>query len=196
MTSTVDEQAYPVVATHERFTGHVFSIVTDDVRMPDGDVAARDYMRHVGAVAAVAIDDQDRIVLVRQYRHPVRAHLWELPAGLIDIPGEDLQHAAARELAEEVDLVAARWEHMLDAHTSPGCSNEKIRLFLARGLTEVAADARHHRSHEEAGMTWRYVPVDEAVAMVFAGDITNAAAVIGVLAAARLRDRDWNIPRA
>jgi 8-oxo-dGDP phosphatase len=191
MTSTVDEHGYAVRATHERFTGHVFDIVTDDVEMPDGDVAARDYMRHVGAVAAVALDDNDRIVLVRQYRHPVRAHLWELPAGLIDIPGEDLAHAAARELAEEVDLVADRWQLITDAHTSPGCSNEVIRLFLARGLSEVASDARHHRAHEEAEMTWQFVPLDEAVAMVFRGEISNSTAVIGVLAAARLRDQGW-----
>ena len=116
----------------------MFSIVTDDVQMPGGAVASRDYMRHVGAVGVVALDDEDRVVLVRQYRHPVACDLWELPAGLIDVPGEPLDHAAARELAEEADLVAADWQLLVDVHTSPGCSNEVIRLFLARGLTDGA----------------------------------------------------------
>ncbi len=152
-------------------------------------------MRHVGAVGVVALDDEDRIVLVYQYRHPVGMHLWELPAGLIDVPGEPLEHAAARELAEEVDLVAGSWQLITDIHTSPGCSNEMIRLFLARDLTPVPDRERHHREHEEAELTAHRVPLDEAVAMVLRGEISNAAAVVGVLAAARLRDQGWPATR-
>ena len=131
----------------------MFDIVTDSVTMPGGEVAARDFMIHVGAVGVVALDESDRVALVHQYRHPVGAFLWELPAGLIDIAGEPLEHAAARELAEEADLVAADWQLLVDLHTTPGASNEVIRLFLARGLSPVPLDQRHHREHEEAELT-------------------------------------------
>src|SRR5687768_11977462 len=104
--------------------------------MPDGSVAERDYMRHVGAVGVVALDAEDRVVLVRQYRHPLRREIWELPAGLIDVPGEPLVEAAARELAEEADLRAGRFDLLVDANPSPGCSDEVIRLFLARDLSD------------------------------------------------------------
>jgi ADP-ribose pyrophosphatase len=188
---TTAEFAYEVTGRREQFRGPMFSIVTDDVTMPDGVTVHRDYMRHVGAVGVVALDESDRIVLVRQYRHPVGLHLWELPAGLIDVPGEPLQHAAARELAEEADLVAGSWQLITDIHTSPGCSNETIRLFLARDLSPVADDDRHQREHEEAELTAHRVPLDEAVAMVLRGEISNAACVVGVLSAARLRDLGW-----
>jgi 8-oxo-dGDP phosphatase len=183
--------SYQVLGREERFHGRMFDIVTDEVTMPDGARAHRDYMRHVGAVGVVALDESDRVVLVHQYRHPVRMHLWELPAGLIDVPGEPLQDAAARELAEEADLVAGRWQLITDIHTSPGASDEVIRLFLARDLTPVPEDRRHHREHEEAELTSHLIPLDEAVAMIFRGEMTNAAAVVGVLAAARLRDQGW-----
>jgi ADP-ribose pyrophosphatase len=173
----------------------MFSIVTDDVEMPGGAVAGRDYMLHVGAVGVVALDDAENVVLVRQYRHPVRAFLWELPAGLIDVPGEPLEHAAARELAEEADLVAADWRLLVDIHTTPGASNEVIRLFLARDLSDVAVADRYRREEEEAELTTRRLPLDEAVDMIFAGEITNGPAVAGLLAAARLRDRGWPMTR-
>jgi ADP-ribose pyrophosphatase len=180
----VREHSYEVRSSTERFNGTMFRVMTDDVTMPGGRVAARDYMVHVGAVGVVAIDDADRVVLVCQYRHPVRRRLWELPAGLIDKPGEDLAAAAARELAEEADLAAGRLDPLVELHTSPGCSNESIRLFLARDLREVPPHERHQRFDEEADMVVRWFHLDEAVRMIFAGEITNAAAVAGVLAAA------------
>jgi ADP-ribose pyrophosphatase len=183
---------YEVVNRVERLHNRVFSVVTDEVTMPGGDTAARDYVRHVGAVGAVAVDDDDQIVLVRQYRHPVGDHLWELPAGLVDVDGEPLVAAAARELAEEADLVAARWDLLAEVHTSPGYSNEKIRLFLARDLTAVPDHERHTRTHEEAELTVRWVKLDEAVSMALRGEITNAACLVGVLAAAHARDRGWS----
>ncbi len=185
---------YRVLARHEQFRGRVFTVVTDEVAMPGGGPAERDYVIHIGAVAVAAVDDEDRLVLVRQYRHPLGQELWELPAGLIDVEGEELPAAAARELAEEVDLVAARWQLLLDLHSSPGYSTEVVRIYLARDLTEVPEADRHTREHEEAGMTTHRVPLDEAVAMVFRGEITNASAVIGVLGVARLRDAGWPPP--
>lgn len=186
---------YHVRARHERFRGAVFSVLTDEVRMPDGRYVDRDYATHVGAVGAVAVDEQDRVVLVRQYRHAVGGYLWELPAGLIDVAGEDLADAAARELAEEADLVAGHWQFLVDAHTSPGYSNEVIRLYLARELTEVPEADRYEREGEEAELTVRRVPLDEAAAMAFRGEITNAACLVGVLAAVRLRDTGWPATR-
>ena len=187
--------SYVVRARRERYRGPVFTVLTDEVRMPGGDYAGRDYVVHVGAVGVVAVDEQDRVVLVHQYRHPIGYPLWELPAGLIDVEGEHLVAAAARELAEEADLAAAHWQLLLDAHTSPGFTNEVIRLYLARGLTEVPAAQRHQRHHEEAELTTARVPLDEAADMAFRGQITNAACLIGVLAAVRLRTQGWPEPR-
>jgi ADP-ribose pyrophosphatase len=166
----------------------VFTVVTDEVAMPGGGSAARDYVVHVGAVAVAAIDDRDRIVLIRQYRHALRGETWELPAGLIDVPGEELAAAAARELAEEVDLAAARWQLLVDLNSSPGYSTEVVRIYLARELSGVPA---YQRVGEEATLTVHRVPLDEAVGMVLAGEITNASAVAGILAAARVRDAGW-----
>lgn len=169
----------------------MFSVVSDTVAMPGGGSATRDFMRHVGAVGVVALDHDDSVVLVRQYRHPVSGFLWELPAGLIDTPSETLVDAAVRELAEEADLVATDWRLLVDLYTTPGASNEVIRLFLARGLSDVPSESRYHREDEEAEMTVRRVPLDEAIDMIFRGEILNGPAVAGLLAAARLRDRGW-----
>ncbi len=186
-----DVTQYQVVSREEHFRGNVFTAVTDQVKMPDGNVVARDYVQHIGAVGVVALDDDDRVVLVRQYRHPLREYLWELPAGLADVKGEELPAAALRELAEEADLRAGRLDLLFDMHTSPGFSNERIRLFLARELSSVPESERHVRYDEEAGMVARWFDLDEAVGMIFAGRITNAACVVGLLAAARARDDGW-----
>ncbi|WP_229402827.1 NUDIX domain-containing protein [Micromonospora okii] len=185
------EHRYEVADRRERFAGRIFSVVTDEVTMPGGGTAARDYVKHVGAVAVVALDDAGRVVLIRQYRHPVGRHLWELPAGLMDVSGEDLAAAAVRELAEEADLTARTVDVLVDLHSSPGFSDEVVRVFLARDLADVPAGQRHERSEEEADLQVVRVDLDEAVRMVLAGEITNASAVAGVLAAARVRDSGW-----
>jgi 8-oxo-dGTP pyrophosphatase MutT (NUDIX family) len=184
-----------VRARHEQFRGPVFTVFTDEVLMPGGRYANRDYLAHIGAVGAVALDERDRVVLVQQYRHPIGARLWELPAGLIDVQGENLVDAAARELAEEADLTAEHWQLLLDVHPTPGSSNEIIRLFLARGLAPVPDGDRHERVGEEAELVTALVDLDEAVAMALRGEITNAACLVGILAVARLRDQGWPGPR-
>lgn len=191
MTGPESGHTYEVRSRQERFRGPVFSVLSDEVVMPGGRVATRDFVRHVGAVGVVALDAADRVVLVRQYRHPLGRHIWELPAGLIDVSGEELPAAARRELAEEVDLVAGRLDVLVDMHTSPGFSNEIIRIFLARDLSEVPPQERHERRDEEADMQVAWFGLDRAVGMVLAGEITNAACVAGLLAAVRARESGY-----
>ncbi|MFV2085614.1 MULTISPECIES: NUDIX domain-containing protein [Micromonosporaceae] len=188
--------AYQVLSRTDRFSGPVFSVVSDEVTMPGGGVARRDYARHVGAVAVVALDEAGRVVLIRQYRHPVGRQLWELPAGLIDVAGEDLPVTAHRELVEEADLAAGRLDLLVDVHPSPGFSDETVRIFLARDLTPVPEQDRHHRHDEEAELQVRLVDLDEAARMVLAGEITNGPAVAGLLAAACARQTGWAALRA
>jgi 8-oxo-dGDP phosphatase len=182
---------YQVVSRREPFRGAIFSVVSDDVTMPGGGTARRDWVRHVDAAAVVALDESGRIVLVRQYRHAVGEFMWEIPAGLVDVAGESGVETAKRELAEEADLTAARWDLLVEAHTSPGFSDELVRVFLARDLAPVPDHERHHREQEEAEMIVRLVDLDEAVAMVFRSEITSGSNALGILAAARARDQAW-----
>ena len=179
---------FEVVGSEEKYRGHIFRVVTDRVTMPDGQVVPRDVVDKRGAVGVVALFDDGRVVLVRQYRHAVRQHLWEIPAGLIDVDGEELPDVARRELMEETDLRAAHMEHLIDLHLSPGFTNEKITLYLATGLSDVADGDRHVRAAEEAEMQIRILPLAEAIEMITEGEITNAASVAGLLAAAARRD--------
>ncbi|WP_428966467.1 NUDIX domain-containing protein [Micromonospora fluostatini] len=189
------EHRYELRAREERYAGRIFTVLSDEVTMPGGGTANRDWVRHVGAVAVVALDAAGQVVLVRQYRHPVGRHLWELPAGLTDVEGEDLPAAALRELAEEVDLTAGRLDLLVDMNSSPGFTNELVRIFLARDLADVPADRRHQRHDEEADMQVVRLDLDEAVRMVLAGEITNAACVAGLLATVRARDTGWSVLR-
>lgn len=178
---------HEVVGTTERYRGPIFDVVTDDVTMSDGGTAKRDVVRNKGAVVVVALDEDDRVVLIKQYRHPLGKRIWELPAGLRDVAGEAPELAAARELAEEADLTAGRMERLVEVHTSPGFSTEHVQIFLARDLAPVPEAGRYQRADEEADLEVVRVALDEAVAMIFRGEITNAAAVAGLLAAARVR---------
>lgn len=175
----------------ERFRGRVIGVVSDEVTMPGGGTGVRDWVRHPGAVAAVALDDRGRVLLVRQYRHPAGRPLWELPAGLLDVAGEPALETVRRELAEEGDVRAARWHTLLDLLTTPGGSDEAMRVYLARDISPVPRPERHDRTDEEAVMTVVWTDLDAAVARALAGDIENAACVAGLLAAAHARDRDW-----
>lgn len=182
----MSEPPYEVVDSIPRFRGKVLAVRTDNVRMSDGTVVARDVIEHPGAVAVVAIDDEGRVVLVRQYRHPVGRFLDELPAGLLDVEGEKALAAAARELAEEAGLAAAQWRTLVDVYNSPGGSDEAVRVYLARGLSSAVPDDGFVKEHEELQLTVSRVPLGEAVARVLRGDITNSLAVAGILAAAQV----------
>jgi 8-oxo-dGDP phosphatase len=175
--------------------GRIFDLRSEQVDLGAGGVVTRDFVDHPGAVATVALDEDERVLLLHQYRHPVRRELWEPPAGLLDVDGEDAQAAAARELLEEADLRAARWDVLVDYFTTPGASNEALRVFLARDLSEVPEAERHAREAEEVGMEARWVPLDEAVSAVLAGDLHNPSAVVGILAAAAARATGWSALR-
>jgi ADP-ribose pyrophosphatase len=183
--------AFEVRDTLERFKGAIFTVVTDRVEMPGGRVVARDYVRHPGAVGVVPLDDGGRVLLVRQYRPALRRELWELPAGLLDVEGEEPPATAQRELGEEADLRAGRLDLLVDLHLSPGSSTERIRIFLARDLSPVPEADRHERHDEEAALTVSWFDLDEAIAMIFRGEVTNASAVAGLLATAHARDVGW-----
>jgi ADP-ribose pyrophosphatase len=188
---TEADPQFTVVGSEHHYKGWVIDVHTDQVRMPDGSVAKRDVIDHPGAVAILAIDERGYVVMVRQYRHPVRRHLLELPAGLLDLEGEDALTAAQRELFEEASLTATDWWVLLDLHTSPGMTSEAIRIYLARGLAEVPDDDRFSAEHEETTMTVHWYPLDDLVAMALSGDLTNAPAVAGVLAAQIARAQNW-----
>ncbi len=182
---------YPLLGTESVFTGRVISLHRDRVQMSDGSVAEREVVDHPGAVGVLALDDDGTILLVNQYRHPIRARLDELPAGLLDVEGEPALLAAQRELAEEAGVTASDWHVLVDLLTSPGMSNEAIRLFLARGLAPVPDAERFQPEHEELTLTVHRVPLAEAVRRVYAGELTNAAAVAGVLAASHASATGW-----
>jgi 8-oxo-dGDP phosphatase len=151
--------------------------------MPDGSTATRDVVVHPGAVGIIALDSAGQVLLLEQYRHPVGRLLWEPPAGLLDEPGEDPLVAAKRELYEEAHLQAARWDVLLDIFTSPGMSDEAVRIYLARDVSPSTAP-RFAGQHEEANLPTKWVPLDRAVRAAQRGDLHNPLAVMGVLAAA------------
>ena len=171
--------------------GMVWDVRRDRVDLGDGQTVTREVVDHTGAVGVVVLDAEDRVLLLRQYRHPVRSYLWEPPAGLLDVAGEDPQVAAARELAEEADLVADEWHVLVDFYNSPGGSTEAFRCFLARGLHQVPDGERHEREHEERDMARAWVDLSDARDLVLAGRLHNPTTVCGVLAAAAARDAGW-----
>jgi len=172
--------AAPIVEAATVFEGKVFDINRETAIFGDGTMV-REYSVHHGAVAVLAIDDHDRVLLINHYRHPIRTRSWEIPAGLLDIDGEEPLAAAQRELAEETDLVADDWSEPLTFFTSPGQSDEQVTLYEARGLR--AAPAAHARTDEEAEIVVRWVSLDEALEAAFAGRVGNAILLIALLSA-------------
>jgi ADP-ribose pyrophosphatase len=184
----------PVLAHTDLHHGKIWDLVSETVDLGVSQVV-REYIAHPGAVAVIALDAQDRVLLLQQYRHPVRAELWEPPAGLRDVDGEAPHLTAARELAEEADLRAGTWHLLAEFFTTPGGSDEQILVYLARDVQPVPEDERFVREDEEAGMVPLWVPLDEAVEAVLAGRLHSPSAVVGVLAAAAARDRGWTTLR-
>lgn len=173
---------HQVESSETVYEGRIISVRKDVVSMPGDTRSQRDVVVHPGAVGILALDERHRVLLVTQYRHPVGRRLEELPAGLLDVDGEPALAAAQRELAEEAGLGADTWHVLVDTLTSPGMTDEAIRVFLARDVREVTRDVQEH---EELDLTTAWVDLDEAVRRVLAGEIENALCVVGVLAADR-----------
>jgi len=164
------------------YKGWVWDVRSDRVAYGDGEIV-REYVDHTGAVAVLALDDDGKVLLIQQYRHPIRHRDWELPAGLLDIEGEDPMVAAQRELAEEADLTALNWDLLVSTWTTPGGNSELIRIYLATGI-QAAPDV-YAREDEEADIRLEWVPLSDAVDAVLAGRLRNGILSVGVLAAER-----------
>ena len=192
--NVADEPAnWPVVSSAELARGRLVTVRTDKVRTPDHELAERDVVIHPGAVAVLALDDAQQVLLIRQYRHPVGRLLWEIPAGLRDVAGEPPWATARRELLEEAGYRARDWRVLADYYTSPGFSTERLRVFLARDLEFVPEAERDFVPEaEEAQLLLAWLPLDEAVRKVFAGDLHNGVAALGVLAAYAARSEGFD----
>lgn len=182
--SALQDQPEPkrTLESRQQFDGAVWSVRTDRVDLGEHGIVERDVVVHPGAVAIAALDNHDQLVLVQQYRHPVAARLWELPAGLLDVEGEPMATTAARELVEEAGLRAEQWHTLVDLYKSSGGSTERMRIFLARGLSEAQPEDGFVAAHEEADLVVARVPLTDVVAAALAGRVHNAALVTGALA--------------
>ncbi|MCM3502809.1 NUDIX hydrolase [Microbacterium sp. P26] len=176
-----------IVSTDLVYEGAVWDVRSDTVRYGDGEMT-RQYVEHPGAAAVIAIDDEERVVLIQQYRHPIKERDWEIPAGLLDVAGEPPMETAKRELTEEADLAADRWQHLVSMHTTPGGNDEVVHLFLARGLRAVETD--FEREHEESDMRLERVPLADVIDGVLAGRLRNGILATGALAAAEVLRRE------
>jgi ADP-ribose pyrophosphatase len=184
-----DEPFSPQISSTEvPFKGKIWNVRRDTFHY-NGDEITREYIDHTGAVAVLALDDEDRVLLIKQYRHPVRHREWEIPAGLLDVHGEAPLSAAKRELAEEADLAADQWNVLAEFYTTPGGNNEAIRIYLARGVHPTAG--AFARSDEEADMEVRWAPLDEVVDAILARRVQNPSLIVGVLAARVEREKGW-----
>jgi 8-oxo-dGTP pyrophosphatase MutT (NUDIX family) len=177
---------WPVGSSTDLYrSGLPFALRADEVGRPghpEDEPFTRVVLEHPGAVVILAVDDDERVLCLRQYRHPVRQRMIELPAGLLDVSGEPPQAAAERELMEEAGLRAASWTSLASAYSSPGISSEIIHYFLARDLS--ATDRGDFvPAHEEAEMETVWVPFAELVAAALDGRVQDAPVLIAVLTA-------------
>jgi 8-oxo-dGDP phosphatase len=184
---------WQVVGRKELARSILVTVRTDTVRTPDNQFAERDVVLHPGAVAVLALDAADQILMIRQYRHPVGRLLWEIPAGLRDVTGEDPWVTARRELTEETGYRARDWRLLADYYSSPGFTDERLRVFLARDLEPVPEAERHFVPRdEEAHLLHAWVPLDEAVRKVFAGELHNGPAALAIMAGYAARSEGFD----
>jgi 8-oxo-dGTP pyrophosphatase MutT (NUDIX family) len=161
------------------YRGRIIQLGIESITMPNGVPVELEIVRHPGGAAVVALDERERVCLLRQYRHAAGGWLWELPAGKLE-PGEPAQTTATRELAEEAGLQATRWESLGRLIATPGFCDEIIHLFLARDLTEVKAEPEEHELFEA-----HWIPFATALEQVYDGTIIDAKTMLGLTLAAR-----------
>jgi 8-oxo-dGDP phosphatase len=186
-------ERWPVVSSATELHGLLVTVRTDKVRTPDNQLAEREVVLHPGAVAVLALDAADQILMIRQYRHPVGRLLWEIPAGLRDVAGEDPWVTAQRELVEEAGYRARDWRLLADYYSSPGYSTERLRIYLARDLAAVPAAERDFvPEDEEAHLLVSWLPLDEGVRKVFAGELHNGPAALAIMAGYAARSEGYD----
>jgi ADP-ribose pyrophosphatase len=173
---------HEIVSTELVFKGRIWDVVSEAFRFSE-EILVRDFVRHPGAVAVIALNSNEEILMIRQYRHPVRKMLWEIPAGLLDIPGEALEQAARRELIEETSFDAKNFEHLITFHTSPGGNDESITVYLATDVQPVIHD--FVAAGEETDMLVEWVPFKAALSAVLASEVQNPSTVVAILALAQ-----------
>jgi ADP-ribose pyrophosphatase len=192
----VDEYAKaPVTRSECVYEGRVWNVLSEEADLGDAGRVTRDFVDHPGAVAVLALRGQagaEEVLVIQQYRHPIGAREWEIPAGLLDVDGEPPHEAALRELYEEADLRAGRLDLLIDYASSPGGLSEQLRIYLARDVSEVAADDRFEREDEELDMPTAWVSLDDVVAAAMAGRIHNPTLLMGAFAANVARANGWN----
>ena len=175
-TETTDEVNY-------LFKGYIVNLRKDRVLLPNGRTAPREYVEHRGGVAVLAVDEQGFIPLVRQYRYPLRSHLWEIPAGKLEI-GEDPDDAIRRELREEAGLEAGSIRPLGRFYATCGYSNEIIRLYLATDLTYVGA-----HPDEDEFLEIKYFKVDEVYEKCLSGEIEDSKTLVAILKYKALQEK-------
>jgi 8-oxo-dGDP phosphatase len=163
------------------FEGKIWDIKRESFDY-NGETLVREFVAHPGAVAVMALNDSDELLMINQYRHPVREYLWEIPAGLLDIPGESKLEAAKRELLEETGYIADSWSDLIEFHTTPGGNNETIAIFLARDLRHQGHDLA--LEGEETDMQVAWIPLGEALESVLSSEMRSPSAAVGIMAAA------------
>jgi ADP-ribose pyrophosphatase len=167
------------------YRGRLLHVQEDEVRLPDGSDARREYILHPGAAVMLAMPDEGSVLIERQYRYALRQHVYELPAGKID-PGEDALATARRELLEETGYRAREWQHLLTTYPVVGYSNERIELYLARDLEYVG-----HALDEGEFLEVFTLPLDEALEWVRSGRIVESKTIMGLLLAQRIAAGQW-----
>lgn len=178
-------ESWPVHAREDVWSGPApFSVRTDRISAPalPEEQFDRLVLEHPGASVVLAVDEEERVLVLQQYRHPARTRFVELPAGLLDLPGEDPLVAARRELREEAVLVAQTWSHLVTMYPSPGLSSERIEIFLARDVSPAPDRGDFEPAHEEADMTTAWVPLQTLVDGVLSGRLTDGPLALAVLA--------------
>ena len=173
--------SFDVTKSDVVFEGRIWNVLRETFDYPTGSLT-REFVAHTGAVAVVATDDSGRVLMISQYRHPVREVLWEIPAGLCDVDGEPRIETARRELLEETGYVAETVEPLIEFYTTPGGNDEKISIFLSQGLRVVGHDL--DLEGEEIDMTVHWVPLNEAVQSILASKVKSPAAQVGLMALA------------
>lgn len=177
-----------VLESSSKKESNIFDIQKDRIQFGTGESVMREFMVHDDAVAVVALREGEsgpEVLLISQYRHPLETVMWEIPAGLMDVTAEPAIDAAKRELAEEAEIAAENWYQLINFASSPGCSTEVLKIFLATGISDAPVPDGFVREAEEAEIEKRWVPLSEVEDAVFAGDLKSPTLVGGVLAASR-----------